>query len=155
MKLPAVILILLIAVLSLDARTVTSRSNLKVRREVKESVDVRLNDTVFQPDSSVVLAGYDKMLRSSRETFFLVNGSSRHITAISLTFTYYDMQGRMLHSRTSDIVCDIPAGETRQLSLKAWDTQQLFYFHGSPAPRRAATPYSVAYNIRYIVVTKQ
>lgn len=142
-------------VMSLDARTVTTRRNLEVRQEVKESVGMRYADTIASPGDSLVVAGYDKMLRSTCETFFVVNSTSRHLKSISVTFTYYDMHGRMLHSRTAEIPCDIPGGETRQLSLPSWDTQQLFYYHASPAPRRAATPYTVTYDIVYAVVRNQ
>ncbi len=145
----------LLSASSVEARTVTTRKALKLRKEVKESVQARLQDTIFSVTDSVVVAGYDKMLRSTNETFFVINNSCRHISSISLTFTYYDLQNRMLHSRTSTIECDIPASETRQLSITSWDSQQLFYYYNSPAPRRAATPYTITYRIEYITVDKQ
>ncbi len=141
--------------LFLDARTVTTRRNLEVRQDIEDASDMRLNDTIFSPGDSLVVVGYDKLLRSARETFFVVNNSSCHLKAISLTLTYYDMKGRMLHSRTAEIECNIPGGETRQLSLPSWDVQQLFYFYASPAPRRAATPYKVTYDIGYAIAIKQ
>lgn len=140
---------------SVDARTVTTRRDLRLRSDVKERLYNPPSDTIYSPTDSIVVAGYDKMLRSTRETFFVTNSSSRHITTVAITLVYYDMQGRMLHSRAATIHCDIPPSETRQLYLSSWDSQQLFYYYLSPAPRRAATPYTVKHSIDYVEVMQR
>ncbi len=56
---------------------------------------------IVVPDSgAVVLRGYDKPLRARRETVLAVNNSSDTIEALYVTFSYFDMNGRMLHRRS-------------------------------------------------------
>jgi hypothetical protein len=102
---------------------------------------------IVAPSAEVFrISGYDKPLRSRRETFFASNldGGGR-ISRVAVTITYLDASGRMLHSRNVSVPCDIPEGETRNLSIPSWDSQQSFYFVRSTVPSRAqqATPYDV------------
>ena len=62
-----------------------------------------------------------------------------------MTITYFDSKNRQLHKRSAHLPLQIPAGETRQASLKSWDEQQSFYYEQSSVPARVdvATPYSV------------
>lgn len=93
----------------------------------------------------ISLAGYDKPLRSRKETIFVSNAlaDSSSITALRLTITYRDSQGRQLHKTSRWIQADIPHSETRQLSFPSWDTQQSFYYRLSKKPRTTATPYDI------------
>lgn len=111
-------------------------------------------DTIFAPaDSLVTLSGYEKPLRSRRETFFVTNTSPQHISAVNITLEYLDSSGRQLHSRTITIPADIPPGETRKVDTPSWDTQLTFYYCESPPARVTARcyPYSVRSRINYIL----
>ncbi|MBQ4345295.1 MAG: hypothetical protein IJC40_05270 [Muribaculaceae bacterium] len=107
-------------------------------------------DSLIVDSSLISISGYDKPLRATKETFFVSNKYACDITAISITFNYYDMQGRQLHAVTQEITQEIPSGETRQLYIPSWDKQQAFYYYLSPQPRRSATPYKVEYRINYV-----
>ncbi len=102
------------------------------------------------------ITGYDKPLRSRRETFFASNHSDRAVRRIAVTVTYLDADRKMLHRRQISVPCDIPAGETRNLSIQSWDKQQSFYFVRSTVPSRTdqATPYDVTISVDTIFVAK-
>ena len=105
-----------------------------------------LTDTVVSPKAHTIdINGYDKPLRSRRETFFATNNSKRTTEAIAVTITYFDKSHRQLHERKASLPLVIPAGETRRASLKSWDSELSFYYIRSSVPSRAeqATPYEV------------
>ena len=107
-------------------------------------------DTIVGPRAHLLdLNGYDKPLRSRRETFFATNNASAPVAAIAFTINYYDKSGRMLHSASHRTDVDIPVGETRQVSLRSWDEQQAFYYTHSAVPTRAsqATPYDITITV--------
>lgn len=93
------------------------------------------------------LSGYDKPINATRETFFVSNRTDSTIVSLTITLTYTDMSGRLLHKATHTVSCDIPAGETRSAWVPAWDRQHSFYYHKSTVPRRSSTPYDVTYII--------
>lgn len=111
------------------------------------------SDTLRNPSrDSIQASGYDKPLRTNRETMLITNATSRTVTGIGLTITYSDMQHRQLHQRTDTLKTMIPAGETRMLKLSTWDTQQSYYYHLSRPPRTAAvTPYTITCHIDFIL----
>lgn len=101
-------------------------------------------DTVAAHPDSVRFYGYEKTLRSTRETMFVSNRStSRTISTLIFTINYADTQGRMLHSRRVEHPTDIPPEQTRRIDIPSWDRQQTFYYTGSPRPRTSAIPYCV------------
>lgn len=107
-------------------------------------------DTLAAPDASAVsVNGYDKPLRSRRETFFTTNNTDRNLARIAFTIRYFDARQRQLHQTKHNIPADIPAGETRQISVPSWDHQFNFYYIRSTIPQRAqqATPYDVRISI--------
>lgn len=118
--------------------------------------DVSEADTIVAPaDSLIRLSGYDKTLRANRESFFVTNGLPDSVTVIELclTFDYMDLSGRQLHRLTRTVKCDVPSGQTRNLSVPSWDKQHTFYYYMSPAPRRVqATPYMVRSTVERVVV---
>lgn len=135
----------------------TTRTRLKPAEHVALSDNhkaANTSDTIFQCDGLMEMSGYEKTLRSRKETFFMTNRSDRPVAGIRLTLEYSDMQGRQLHKRTADIACDIPAGETRLLSVPSWDLQQAwYYFRSKPVRTNAqATPYKVSYDIEHIII---
>ena len=101
---------------------------------------------------SVQVAGYEKLLRATRESMFVTNKSTQPVTAIGLDISYHDMQGRQLHRRSCEVNEVIPAGETRMIDIPSFDRQGLFYYHLSPLPQRAsqATPFEVEVEVKYV-----
>lgn len=154
------ILIIPIAFVAMMLHSLTADAQRTTRRGIRHKAQAQATvtaaaDTIFSPaDSLVSLSGYDKPLRSRRETFFVTNTSPQRISAVNITLEYFDSSGRQLHSRTITIPTDIPAGETRKVDTPSWDTQLTFYYRESP-PARVATrcyPYSVTSRINYILL---
>ena len=137
------ILSLLIIILSVtayaDNRTRTTRRHLKpiIAEETTDTLRQAELMTAGSPDS-LSISGYDKPLRSTRETFFLTNRHGSPLHAIKLHITYYTMGGEMLHSRDITIDTPIPPGETRQISTSSWDRQKAYYYIGTRVTPRSA-----------------
>lgn len=115
-----------------------------------DTVRTSLDTVVVAPGEHLLdINGYDKPLRSRRETFFATNNSDRAVAAIAFTITYLDGSNRQLHAASHHSTTSIPARETRQLSLRSWDVQNAFYYRRSTVPQRAdqATPYDVRISV--------
>lgn len=130
----------------------TTRHGLKPKSDAVEAAATAsaFVDTVANPAAHTVdINGYDKPLRSRRETFFVTNNGDRATSSLAVTITYYDSSRRQLHSRHASLPLVIPVGETRQASLKSWDEQLSFYYLRSAVPSRAeqATPYDVKISV--------
>lgn len=126
----------------------TTRKGLRVESGKIESTYNRTAtaDTIAGDSisSHISVAGYDKPLRSSRESFFITNNTSYPICGLKLKIEYLDIHGRTLHQREVYISIDIPVGATRQASTKSWDIQKSFYYKLSPKPKRSdGTMYDV------------
>lgn len=124
-----------------------------VAKRTKAPVPTRaVSDTVCPDSGMIVAAGFEKVLRSSRESVFITNNTSRPLEALKLDITYKDMRGRMLHRNAMWVEAEIPAGETRMVSFPSFDRQNLFYYHLSPLPSRAsrATPFTVGIEVALI-----
>ena len=136
----------------------TSRRNLKVETVVRNAHDDAVDqpcDTVVSPRAHTVdVNGYDKPLRSRRESFFVTNNSDSTVCGLAFTVTYYDTQHRQLHVAKKNMIVDIPPSETRQISYRSWDEQQSFYYVRSTVPSRVsqATPYEVAISVDTLFV---
>ncbi|MCM1503806.1 MAG: hypothetical protein NC127_01220 [Muribaculum sp.] len=111
----------------------TRRDKLELRIDSISGRDdiLDLTNAIPADTDSLIIASYDKPLRSLRETFFVTNHYDSDLTSVTMEFTYKDDDGLMLHSRTVTIVCRIPPGETRQLYTTAWDRQYTYYYHGT------------------------
>lgn len=117
----------------------TTRKGLRVKPEM-----IQKNDNLISADTlrgalteKIVLSGFDKPLRSNYETVFIKNNTTKNISGIVIDCDYTDSQGRQLHKRTVTMSCNIPAGQTRQVRFKSWDTQQTFYYRRSAKPKKA------------------
>lgn len=144
------------AVLPLAAQR-TTRRNLHAQEAAEPAAAAAVFDTVVPAEPHLVnVNGYDKPLRSRRETFFATNNGKRHIGAIAFTIKYYDTSNRLLHSVSHNLPAAIPPAETRQLSVRSWDVQNTFYYHRSAVPERAAqaTPYDVSITVDTIFYAK-
>ncbi|MCI9285566.1 MAG: hypothetical protein HFJ91_07195 [Muribaculaceae bacterium] len=106
---------------------------------------------LLPPDTLIELSGYDKPLRSRRETMLVTNRLGSHVTSLTVTITYLDLQGRQLHEATVDIPADIPPGATRMVSFPSWDRQLSYYYHLGQHPRTPnVTPYTVTCVVRSV-----
>ena len=148
-----------LAALIAGAQT-TSRKNLRPASGAAVTTTAAAdNGTVIEHPAATLVAinGYDKPLRSRRETFFVTNHSETDaISSITITLTYSDTKGRMLHKATKTLTCEIPPSETRQLNMPSWDVQQNFYYIRSTVPTRVqqATPYDVTIDIDAITAAR-
>lgn len=86
--------------------------------------------------SRIGFSGFDKPYNSKKETFLISNNSDHHLAGIALRIEYFDSQQRMIHARLEEIIRSIPAGETRFISIPAFDPQSTLYYHLSKAPRK-------------------
>lgn len=153
-----------IAATLLIAGAVSSTAENTKRRRVKVDpagiapavATVAKTDTIAAPsDNAVSRSGYDKPLRSNKETFFLTNNLDATVEAVLITLDYLDRRGRELHSVTRWVECTLPPGATRQVVMRSWDRQQSFYYIKSHCPRRTvATPYSVSTRLDSIVIAR-
>ena len=95
---------------------------------------------------SIKLSGYDKPLRSRRESLFITNLTDLRLTEISLSIDYYDMEGRELHHEDVSVGADIPPGATRQILFPSWDRQLTFVYHRSERSSKG-----VLYKVKIVV----
>lgn len=134
----------------------TTRRKLKVDPAKAHLVDTRPSaDTLTSPLllDSISLSGFDKPLRSKRETLFVSNGTATDISGIVVDCDYSDLAGRQLHRRQVTVRCDIPAGQTRQISFRSWDCQEAFHYRLSAKPRRAdGTPFDVRCTVVAVII---
>jgi hypothetical protein len=130
---------------ALSARRLSSTQKLKVDKTAATTVTTPPADTIAaaSSDSMVQFAGYEKTLRSTRETVFLVNRLDCEVERVIFHIIYRDAQGRQLHQARKDLYVGVPAGETRRLDFPSWDKQCTFYYIKSPRPRTSAIPYDV------------
>ncbi len=159
MKHTLLFILLAMLVLPIEAQRTTRRKlkAAKIESTVEQAttiVDTVIPNTLEAP--AVSIKGYDKPLRSRRETFFASNNGKREICALAYTIRYYDTQDRLLHSASHNTSCIIPAGETRQLSIRSWDIQNAFYYRLSTVPERAAqaTPYNVKISVDTVFLSR-
>lgn len=144
----AILLGALIGIGALYADTRTTRGKLKAVRD-KDNVELRIENAdslPVLPCDSVSVSGYDKALRSGRESFRVANHYPRRVTGIVVDIVYrHAGGGEMLHARRLRLGCDIPPGETRQLEWSAWDKQNRYYYHDTRVTPRSvkAVPYEV------------
>lgn len=146
--LPHILVFILLACLSTGAgaqRTTRPRLRVAAPSEPEPECIVRPDSLVSADSVAISFRGYDKPLRSHRESFFAMNGDSTEtIAGFSVTITYYDTAGRMLHRRSANIVQDIPPGETRRVDIPSWDRNNVYYYYLSTRPTRsAASPYKI------------
>ena len=147
----AVLLILCVSTLDVDARTRTTRKNLQsmevpvVALEPNEDL---LPDSLADMDPNAVsLKGFSKRASDSKESFFITNNTNHRMSAVRLLLRYTTMQGEMLTQRTVNVPVNLKPGETKLVSVKSFDVQRLFYYYAGPKPRKQATPFKVAFRL--------
>ena len=151
LTLPLLLFLLCISTIDVDARTRTTRKNLRsveVPVVVMDTADGLLPDSLMQVDpAAVTLKGFSKRASDSKESFFITNNTGHRMSAVRLLMRYTTMQGEMLTQRTVTVPVSLKPGETKLVSVKSFDVQRLFYYYAGPQPRKAATPFQVAYRL--------
>lgn len=135
----------------------TTRKPLRPRSMEVVDTSVVPFDTVWHPGEAVLLSGYEKPLRSLRETVHVSNlDSVRSIRALIVSASYLDVDSAQVHKRDVEIQCDIPAGETRMVVFRSWDIQNRFYYIDGPKPRTqsSAYPFSVRMDVAGVVYSR-
>lgn len=141
----------------ISAQNTRRRVRAAVEYDKPESVaDVALDTIVSPTAQQIEVSGYDKPLRSRRETLFATNSTTTDICGVALTITYYDSSQRMLHRTTHHLDTQIPPQQTRQLSFPSWDRQFSFYYSHSAEPKRtpSAQPYDISITLDTIFVAR-
>ena len=145
------VLVILLCISTLDARTKTTRKNLKsveVPVAVMESSDGLLPDSLTQIDpNAVTLKGYSKRASDSKESFFITNNTNHRMSAVRLLLRYTTMAGELLTQRSVTVTVNLKPGETQLVAVKSFDVQRLFYYYAGPQPRKQATPFKVAFRL--------
>ncbi len=143
--------ILCVSTLELDARTRTTRKNLRSNQvpvAVIEASDDLLPDSLAAVDpNAVTLKGFNKRASESKESFFITNNTSHRMSAVRLLLRYTTMNGELLTQRSVTVPVSLKPGETKLVSVKSFDVQRLFYYYAGPQPRKQATPFKVAYRL--------
>lgn len=147
----AILITLLVAVAGTSmARTRTTQKQLKNNSQIVEQIpDAIVPDSLLRDiePNAVTLKGYSKKASDSRESFFVTNNTNHRISHIRLLMRYSQMNGDMLHERTTTVEVDLKPGETRLVAIKTFDVQRLFYYYSGPKPRKSATPFKVAFRL--------
>lgn len=133
-----------------EARTRTTMSGLR---------NSTLPVTVIEPDSTlsqetpcidpsaVTLRGYAKRASDAKESFFVTNNTNGRMSHVTLLLRYTSLKGELLHERQVTVAVQLQPRQSQLVSISSWDVQRLFYYYAGPKPRKAATPYSVAYRL--------
>ena len=150
--LSVVLLVLCISVLDVDARTRTTRKNLRTTEvpvmALEPGDDLLPDSLMMQVDpDAVTLKGYGKRASDSKESFFITNNTAHRMSAVRLLLRYTTMSGEMLTQRTVTVPVSLKPGETKLVSIKSFDVQRLFYYYAGPQPRKQATPFKVAFRL--------
>ena len=150
LTLPLLLALLLYAG-TLDARTRTTRKNLRsiqVPVMAVEQGDSLLADSLAGIDpAAVTIKGFSKRASDSKESFFITNNTEHRMSAVHLLLRYTTMQGELLTQRAVTVPVKLLPGETQLVSIKSFDVQRLFYYYAGPQPRKSATPFQVAYRL--------
>ena len=145
------LLLILLCVNTLDARTRTTRKNLRsveVPIALLESSDGLLPDSLIDIDpNAVTLKGFSKRASDSKESFFITNNTKHRMSAVRLLLRYTTMKGELLTQRTETVPVNLKPGETKLVEVKSFDVQRLFYYYAGPQPRKQATPFQVAFRL--------
>lgn len=103
--------------------------------------------------SAIRISGYEKTLKSAKESLLCTNLGADTISAIEITIEYLDTQGRQIHKRDVRLnpASPLPPGQTRMLEFKSWDSQRVWHYRLSPpsSPKGQATPYDVKVSVAY------
>ncbi len=149
---------LLLAAVPLSAQRRGYKLGYTPKREVrkvgaKDSEQWNVTDSVKQGEVTPVMSqlhfsGYDKNQNSTTESLFVSNRCDSTITGFKIEIVYRTLDGRVLHKRSVNQRCLLPAGETRRIDFDSWDRQRSFYYKRSAPTRRGGNPYDVVIRLK-------
>lgn len=146
-----IVLLIALSATTAQARTRTTQKRLQTANIPVAMVpadDSMLPDSLTVVDPNAVsLRGFNKRASDAKESFFITNNTQQRMSAVRLLMRYTTMGGELLHQRVINVPVNLKPGETRQVSVKSWDVQRLFYFYAGPQPRKSATPFKVAFRL--------
>lgn len=154
-RIAGIVMIFLIFAAAVDAgarKRRTTRGDINRRSVPARTVDALPDTFIIPAEGEIRIYGYDKPLRSRRESMFISNLTGHDISSMTVTTEYYDSSDRLFHQMTRRVAADIPAGATRRVEYPSWDTQQSFYYTGSKRSRSSGTPYNVRQSVDTIFV---
>lgn len=93
----------------------------------------------------IIFSGFDKTIKSSKESFFIKNNTDRALKGVVVSIDYRMPDGRQLTKRLLRLVCDIPAGETRKVDIPTFDIQHSYYYLRSAAPKKGGNAFEVIF----------
>lgn len=144
-------LVMLMAVGEINARKIRYKAPYPKERNAAETraesnVEAAADSVyIVAMADSIILSGYDKTLGSAKESFFIVNRSSRPIESVDVELTYTDVATRqIIHRRRVTIEEAVPPGEGRRVDVPSFDTQRTFYYVHGKRPRKGGKPFSVS-----------
>ncbi len=150
-----ILIAVFVSAISAEGKKIGYRFTTKESKEEKRGKltagSFRVDDTENDPDgkyalSQITFSGFDKKLNSGSESFFVINGTDREMTAILLNIEYLTPDGRQLHQQFHELKCNIPPGETRKVDIKSWDTQHSFYYIKSAPAKASGSPFTVRFH---------
>ena len=128
--------------------------NRRLKRVPQPTSETTVPFDTVAAEGLVRFSGYEKTLRSNRETMFVTNLSEREIGGVWFGISYLDTSGRLLHKASHRRHVSIPPGETRRIDIPSWDKQCTFYYTGSPRPRISAIPYDITITPDTLLLTR-
>ncbi|MBR5101917.1 MAG: hypothetical protein IK092_02190 [Muribaculaceae bacterium] len=97
---------------------------------------------------AVSLAGYNKRASDSRESFLITNNTNHNISHVTLLLRYTTLNGELIHERTVTVDVSLKPGETKMASVSSFDKHRAYYYYAGSKPRKAATPFKVAFALK-------
>ncbi|MDE7427313.1 MAG: hypothetical protein K2M79_05890 [Muribaculaceae bacterium] len=148
MRFVTIVVLVLLGGFTVYARRVRGRQPVKaehIRASLAKEAEADTVQCLIPAAGELVVSGFDKLLNARKESFFITNTGSECVHEVTITVTYLDTDGRMLHKAQHSLTLDLPVGETRRVQIPSFDTQGVFYYYLSDVPRtrRAATPFKV------------
>lgn len=139
------------APLPAEARKITTKlkSPTSIKTTTKQAARIEKLDSLQLAATSPLISfsGYDKAASVNKESFLITNDSDIPIARLLLDIIYTDLDGRMINRRQEPIDAVIPQGETRAVSIKAFDPQRTLYYKRSTPPRKGGAPFDVKITI--------
>ncbi len=156
LRLIAIVILTAISAAAVPAQNMRRSTPPKARRAAVNTPAERLvveYDTIATPPAdSIAVDGFEKPLRSMRESMTIHNNTSRTVEAVELDMVYTDTGGRMIHRARHTVSAAVPAGESRRIDVPTFDSSATFYYRHSKRPRYTshATPFDVDVTVIYI-----
>lgn len=136
---------LLTVILALMALSATGQRLTRPKAKVKTVEAVQSAPAIDTlPAENVRITGYDKPLRSRRESMIVTNCGKEPFDSVRLTMTYTDDRGTLLNTRTITVAAHLHPGQAKSVSIRSWDVNNSYYYFLTPPTRAAGTPFRLS-----------